>query len=125
MERTSALSVAEAAHGLDLPDWIRALAEECDHLGSQRAAAEAIGYSAAVVNQVLKGTYRGDLRKVEDTVRGAFLGETVLCPVLGALTKDRCRENQSLPFAATNRVRVRLHQECPDCPHAKGGGIDD
>ena len=121
MERVSALFVIETVWGLDAPDWIRALAEACDRLGSQRAAADAIGYSAAVVNQVLRRTYRGDLRKVEDKVRGAFLGETVACPVLGALTKDRCRENQALPFATINRVRIRLHQACRTCPHAKGG----
>ncbi len=121
-DRTSAVTVAEAAWGLDAPDWIMALAEACDRLGSQRAAADALGYSPAVVNQVLRNTYRGDMRKVEDKVRGAFLGETVACPVLGALTKDRCRENQALPFAATNSVRVRLWRACRGgCPHAKGG----
>lgn len=44
--------------GESCPDWVLALADAADR-ESQAAAARAIGYSPAVVSQVLKGVYAG------------------------------------------------------------------
>ena len=121
--RTMAAAVIAEAWGDDAPDWIKALAARADALGSQRLAAEEIGYSSATINQVLRGRYRGDLGKVEDKVRGALLGETVKCPALGPIGKDRCHAHQDAPFAATNSMRVRLYRACrAGCPNSKIGG---
>lgn len=120
--RTSAVETARQSWGDGAPDWVLALAEYCDAKLSQRAAGALIGYSAATVNQILHAGYAGDVAKVEDKVRGALLGETVACPVLGPISKDRCRDHQEAPFAATSAVRVRLYRTCHGgCPHAKGG----
>ena len=95
----------------DEPLWLRTLREQCEEKSQTQVAAE-LSYSPAVVNQVLKGTYKGDVKKVELAVRGAFLGETVGCPVLGELPSNRCLEIQRQPFAATNHQRVQLYRAC-------------
>lgn len=103
----------------DVPDWIAALDAACRR-ESQKRVAERIGYSAAVVNQVLKGTYKGDLGAVEQAVRGALLHATVDCPVCGELPANKCLEYQRLPFAATNPQRVQLYRACRSgCPHSR------
>ncbi len=101
-------------------DWIEALREEAKRT-SQAAAATRIGYSPSVVNQVLKGTYNGDLASVEEAVRGAIMGATVECPVIGDIPRNRCIEYQrrSGNFAATNPSRVLLHRTCPVCKNRR------
>lgn len=103
-----------------MSDWIDALRAECART-SQARAATLIGYSPAVVNQVLKGTYNGDLGSVEETVRGALMGATVECPVIGEIPRNRCIEHQrrSGSFAATNPLRVQLHKTCPTCQNRR------
>ena len=111
-----------AAWGEDPPDWVRILAGECDR-ASQKRVAETIGYSSAVVNQVLRKRYAGDLAAVAQAVRGAYLHATVQCPVLGDLELHRCLQHQRQKFSAANSVRVRLHRACHGgCPHARKGG---
>lgn len=108
--------------GEKVPEWVQILAEECDR-ASQKRVAEAIGYSSAVVNQVLKHRYTGDLVAVEKAVRGAYLNATVACPVLGDLPLNLCLQHQRAKFADTNNSRVRLYQACHGgCPHAKQKG---
>lgn len=108
---------AAAAWGADLPAWVAALAEACEG-ASQNRVAEQVGYSAAVISQVLKRSYRGDYAAVERRVRAALMGETVVCPVLGEIAATDCHRHQSRPFATTNPLRVRLWRACRSCPHA-------
>lgn len=99
--------------------WLEALREQCEQ-HSQKWAGDQIGYSAAVVNQVLKGVYKGDVNKVEKAVKGAFLNETVQCPVLGTVAGHVCLEHQKQPFAAINPVRVKLYKACRNgCKNSK------
>lgn len=101
-------------------DWIDALRAEAART-SQGAAAGRLGYSPAVVNQVLKGTYKGDLKSVEEAVRGAIMGAKVDCPVIGDIPRNRCIDHQrrSSSFAATNPLRVQLHRACPTCAYRR------
>lgn len=120
--RTTAADRASAAWGDSLPNWVLALAEACDAT-SQARAAEALGYSPAVVSTVLKGTYQGDLSRVEAAVRGAFMAERVTCPVLGEIPTQRCLSTQRQPFTPSNHERVRLYRSCRSgCPHSKING---
>lgn len=108
-----------AAWGEDAPGWVTILAEACNR-SSQKAAAGEIGYSATVVNQVLKGTYTGDLTAVQSAVEGAFMHAVVACPVIGELPTHRCLEHQRRKFAATNPQRVKLFRACRSgCPHSR------
>ena len=109
---------ARAAWGEDLPDWVLTFAGECDRT-SVRAACDRMGYSPSVGSQVLSNTYKGRLDKIAGAVRGAFMGSTVPCPVLGELAVDRCLYHQGRKLAVTNPTRVLLSRTCPTCPHFK------
>jgi hypothetical protein len=118
---------AKEAWGSALPDWVHELAVFASQT-SQRTAAERIGYSAAVVSHVFANSYNnGDLGRVEEKVRGALMGLTVVCPVYGDIGRDRCLDIQKQPFAATSSVRARVYWACrKGCPHSRitqeGGG---
>ena len=117
----SALDNARIAWGTHAPEWIVALARECDRL-SQRAVAVRLGYSPASLSMLLNGRYKADLTAIEQAVRGALMSATVDCPVAGQLASDVCLKNQKLPFAATNLTRVRLYKACRNgCAHSRLG----
>lgn len=114
-----AMDNALSAWGTPLPDWIAVLADECDRT-TQKATGARIGYSAGVVNAVLKRAYKGDYSAVEQSVRGALMAATVNCPVLGELTTDRCLQQQRQPFAAHNPQRIALWRACRTaCVHSR------
>ncbi|MFO1417285.1 MAG: hypothetical protein U1E83_01310 [Methylotetracoccus sp.] len=105
--------------------WLGALRLACEK-SSQATVARRLGVSPATVSQVLKGTYRADLGGIEKRVRGALLGETVECPILGSIRTNICLDWQAKPFAATNELRVMLYRACRDgCPHSKLRSGDD
>lgn len=119
---TDFLAKAQAAWGADLPDWVEALAEEATRT-SGAAAARRIGYSQAVVSHVFARSYTGDLARVADKVRGALMGSTVVCPVLGEIGRDRCLDEQRKPFSATSSIRSKLFRACRgSCSHARKTG---
>lgn len=98
------------------PDWVSALAEECDRT-NQTATAKRIGVSAAMINQALRATYRGDIARLEARVRGELMRETLTCPVLGEISPRRCQDEQTRPYAATNLLRRELYAACRTCSH--------
>lgn len=116
---TDFLAKARAAWGEALPPEVEALALAAQRT-SASAVAKSIGYSPALVSHVLARRYgveghSGDLSAVFAKIRGAYLGETVFCPVLGEIGRDRCLREQKMPFAATSSTRARLHQACRNC----------
>jgi hypothetical protein len=109
---------AAAAFDGAAPDWIAALAELVDREGL-RGAGKRIGYSPAALSNVLRARYTGDVARVEEKVRGALLGVTVECPVLGTIGRNECLDWQKKPFAATSSVRVAVYRACRGgCPHS-------
>lgn len=107
------------AHLISDPAWILALREQVADKG-QRTVAKEIGYSPAVVSQVLNDKYLGDVAQVEKRVRGAYMGETVFCPVLGEIPSNQCMDHQRKPFAPINPMRVRLFRACrAGCTNSK------
>lgn len=100
--------------------WLDELRKFRDTHGGKKTA-EAIGYSATVVSQVLSATYKGDLKAVQQKVEGALMGLSVDCPVVGELPRNRCLDYQRQSFGATNPMRVRMAQACPSCPNRRGG----
>lgn len=110
---------ALAAYGDALPDWVEELAVEATAT-SLKAAAKRIGYSDAVLSHVFSGRYAGDLARVEEKVRGALMGATVQCPVLGEIGRDHCLDQQRMPFSATSSIRSKLYRACRSgCPHSR------
>lgn len=121
----SAEARASAAWGAGLPDWVMALARACDAPGTtQRQVAATVGYTPPVISQILNATYKGNLRRVETVVRGAFMAEAVDCPVLGNLPVNECLEHQRRDFDGANHQAVALYRACPGCPHKQSGGPD-
>lgn len=109
----------------NIPEWVLSLAEACN-AQTQAAVSRQLGYSAAVVSQVLSNSYqKGDIGRFEQAVRGALMAETVRCPVMGDLSRNACVSWQRKPFAATNSHRVRMYQACrSNCPHSRITGQD-
>lgn len=105
-----------SAATLEQDAWIGALRAECQRTSQAKAGAR-LGVSGSTVNQVLKGTYNGDLERIQGLVEGELMNATVDCPVLGELPRNRCLENQRRPFAATSPTRVALYHACQACAH--------
>lgn len=114
--------IARAAWGAEMPDWIERLARECAR-GSQVSVATAIGRSPALVSQVLRRKYPGDLDAVEEAVRGAFMGAQVACPAKGLIATNECQDWQrkSRQFVNINPDRVRMYRACNRCPRNARG----
>ena len=98
------------------PEWIAALAKACDGASQGKVAAR-LGISPAVVNQLLGNSYKGRTDRMETRIRGELMRETVVCPVLGDISRRDCLDHQRRKFSPTNLTRVRLFQTCPTCPH--------
>ncbi|CAA0128964.1 Uncharacterised protein [Starkeya nomas] len=116
------IAKAKAAWGSP-PDWILALAEACQR-DTQAAVSRRLGVSGSQISHVLGANYAGRTERLEQLVRGAYLGAIVSCPVLGEIERDRCLEEQSRPFAATSSTRAQLYRACrggcPFATHCKG-----
>jgi hypothetical protein len=98
--------------------WIEVLRAACA-ASTQPAIAARIHYSTTVVNQVLKGSYKGNLQRIERAVQGALMGSVVDCPVVGSIPQQKCMEHQRAPFRATNHMAVQLYNACRGgCPHS-------
>lgn len=110
---------ARVAWGVDLPPEVQALAEYADSRSGGEAA-RAIGYSPGLVSHLIAKKYPGDLPTVFERIRGALMGATVQCPVLGELGRDQCLIVQRRPFAATTAVRAQVYRACrTGCPHSR------
>lgn len=116
------LDIARTAWGEAMPEWVATLAQECADR-SQVSVANAIGRSPALVSQVLRRKYPGDLAAVEEAVRGAFMGAQVTCPALGPIATHDCQDWQrkSRRFVNVNALRVRMYRACHQCPRNARG----
>lgn len=111
---------AKAAWG-DPPKWVERLAEQASG-SSASAVAGRLGCAPSVVSQVISNSYRGRFDRIEAAVRGAFMGETVDCPVVGEIGMDRCRDEQRQPFRATSAMRAQLFHACQTCSNREVKG---
>ncbi len=105
------------AWGEALPEWVEAMAYECAKSSQNRVAAQ-LGRSAALVSQVLRRKYTGDLLAVEDLFNGVFRGDRVQCPALGLLPLNECRDwrVKARKFVNVNTLRVQMYRACGQCP---------
>lgn len=114
---TGPLHIARAAWGVDIPDWIEALALECEHSSQNKVAAK-LDRSGALVSQVLRNKYPGDLIGLEERFRAEFQDAGVDCPVLGQIALTACLDwrRKARNFQNTNGLRVRMFRACAACP---------
>ena len=123
--KTISTDKARAAWGSPMPDWIAALAAECDRT-SQGAAGKRCrkisgdGYSAATINHVLGNDYaNGDLGAVESSVRAALMSATVDCPVVGEMSATACFDHQRSEWSARSAM---IREACATCSNNRNGG---
>lgn len=118
-QKVDFLEKVDAAWGDAAPIWVRELATEANRT-TQASTARKIGYSSAVLSHVFGNNYPGDMSKVEAKVRGALMGETVMCPVVGEIGRDRCLNEQAMPMTGASSIRAKLYRACRSgCPNSR------
>lgn len=113
---TSSVEKVAESWGAFAPDWVSVLADQCDAT-SQRHVAGQLGYSPALISNVLAAKYTGDLAAVEQAVNARFAQSQVECPVLGSIAAGECYDHQGRPFSTANPQHVKLYRACPTCRH--------
>lgn len=118
--------IAQVSWGGCPPEWIEQLALRCSAT-SQNRVASALGLSAALISQVLRNKYPGDLQRIEELFRGHFMNATLSCPELGTLPLHECHgwKAKARQFRATNNLRVRMYRACNRCPRFVKGASDE
>ncbi|MDO5704062.1 MAG: hypothetical protein Q4G49_03195 [Paracoccus sp. (in: a-proteobacteria)] len=118
---TGPVETARAAWGADLPEWVEALAQECA-ASSQNRVAQRLDRSGALISQLLRRKYPGDLAAVEELFNAVFRNSRVNCPALGDIAATACRDwrDKARHFENTNSHRVRMYRACHTCPKMKG-----
>ncbi len=109
--------IARTAWGDTMPDWIETLARECEATSQNRVAAR-INRSAALISQLLRRKYPGDLAGIEERVRAEFTDAAIQCPVLGKMPASECLQwrRKGRSFQNTNSLRVKMFRACLHCP---------
>lgn len=96
-----------------------ALQAAVKRFNSQVKVAAELHVSSAVISTLLRDKYPGNVETMEQRIRGQFMAETLLCPVMGTLSKRSCLDNQALPQAFTNPMRAALGRACKTCLNRK------
>lgn len=123
---TGPVETARAAWNGAVPDWVMLLARACAET-SQNAVAKRIGRSATLVSNVLRNKYPGDMTAVEEIVRGIYESRTLICPQLGVIGTNDCRDWQlaARSYSPENSLRVTMYRACNRCPRMAGGRAND
>jgi hypothetical protein len=121
--KTDFVAKARAAWGKTIPDWVEVLAIEANRTDASKAA-KRIGYSGAVLSGLFANKYPGDLDRVEAKVRGVLMSAVVICPVVGEIGLDRCRDEQKTGNTGASPLRSQFFRKCrgigtPKCPHSR------
>jgi hypothetical protein len=117
------LTTARTAWGAGLPDWVEALAIECGR-SSQNAVAKELERSSALVSQVLRNKYPGNLTAFEERFRGVFLDARISCPAQGDIPSNICQDwrEKAREFVPTNSQRSQMFRACKACPRNQKAG---
>ena len=117
--RTDFVANMRKGWGDNPPEWVAALAAECDRIGATEVG-KRLGYTVAVISGVVLANYKGSYSKVEALVKGVYLGATVECPVLGEIERDRCEREQAFKHFGTSALRTRIYNACRSgCPNSR------
>lgn len=103
------------------PEWLMALKTACLE-SSQAAVARQLGVSASTTSQVLNGTYKGNVKRIQTLIEGRLMNQTVACPIAGDIPKHKCLEHQirDVRMATVNPLYSRLYRACRSgCPHSQ------
>ena len=113
--KAKAIDTARKSWGT-VPDWIEALARECDKpKSSQRKVGKLLLYSGATINLLLKNRYYPrDHTKIKARIQAVLMVEIIACPVLGVLGRPDCLKEQAKPLVTCNPISVQLFHACRD-----------
>lgn len=109
--------IAKDAWGT-IPDWLEALISACDKQGgSQNKVAKALGRAPAVISEVLRNRYKGDMADFESRVRDVFCEEQIICPALDIISTADCLHwRDEAAELKTGPHMVRMYRACRACP---------
>ncbi len=100
--------------------WLDILRQQAEGK-TQAEIARELGYSPAVVSQVLGGRYQGSLDNVAARVASMYgVGGQVQCPELGVIAPGRCADSYERAhrpgIRPGNPQTARLAKRCRGCP---------
>lgn len=122
-ERTN-VEKAHEAWGKDCPDWVIALANECDE-SAQSKVGKRLGHSSgSICSSIINNNYNGDMAKVEKRIRGEFMAATVRCPQMGNISMAVCMDNQEHAKKGnrSSSFRAAMVRACTACKISRIGG---
>ena len=108
-------------------DWLDILRDRVTAKGLPAVSIE-LGVAKSTVSMVVNGKYPARTDKIQAKVFAVYGGQTVACPVLGAIDAAVCADNQArakrIGLRAGNPETLRLFKTCSNCPvrGAKQGG---
>jgi hypothetical protein len=111
------VQLAREFWGDALPDWVETLAIACTRT-SQNAVAAKLGRSGSVVSSVLRNKYAAGLDRLEERVRGTFMGGCIMCPALDEIPLTTCQDwrDKSRHLELGGPMRLRMFKACNACP---------
>jgi len=108
-------------------DWLDILRDRVEALGLVAVATD-LGTAKSTVSMLVNGKYPASTHKMQARVLATYGGQTVACPVLGAIDAAVCADNQArakrIGLRAGNPETLRLFKTCSNCPlrGSKQGG---
>lgn len=126
----NAQRIAQECWGAALPAWVLALAQAIDAQEmampkAQKLIAERIGYSNAVVHEVVRNRYKGDHAKVAARVALCLATDSADCPILSRISHAECHAHQSQKTPGSTPLKIKLFRACRSgCPNSFIGGKD-
>ena len=98
--------------------WLIELRQQCE-TKTQTQVAKELGVTKGLISQAVNNKYTGDLNRIERLVLSVYVGDVVVCPVLGELSLDRCQRYQRERGTTHNPLRVQLYRACKTCHYAE------
>jgi hypothetical protein len=99
-----------------LPILEQAVADRHDERGIGGAAkvAAELGCTESLISQLRGGSYPSPRRWYRLIVE-KYGSETVICPVVGQISLERCGRETERPYSLVNPTRRAFSQTCPTC----------
>ena len=101
-----------------LPILEQAVADRHDERGIGGAVKVAVELetSESMISQLRGGTYpRSSSQKWYRRIVEKYGSETVICPVVGQISLERCGRETERPYSMVNPTRRAFSQTCPTC----------
>jgi hypothetical protein len=112
-------AVKKAPQIKPLPQDVIDLVTEASKRMTGADLADKLGVSTSAVSQAKHNKFQGNVDRFVARVRGALMGSSVTCPVLGEINTKVCLDQQNRQAVFSNPQRVALAKACKTCPNAQ------